>query len=89
MESKTTRKFRDALKSLPTEIQKRADEAYAMFSQDSNHPSLRFKKVHSTLPVYSARVTADYRAVGVVKDDLIVWFWIGTHAEYDKVLSQL
>ncbi len=32
-----------------------------MFRQDSNHPSLRFKKVHSTLPVYSARVTADYR----------------------------
>ncbi len=35
------------------------------------------------------RVTDSYRAVGVRNDDEIVWFFIGTHAEYDRLLATL
>ena len=46
-------------------------------------------QVHPTLPIYSARVSKSYRAVGMRNEDGIVWFWIGTHTDYDKLLSQL
>ena len=31
----------------------------------------------------------DYRAVGVIKDNEIIWFWIGSHNVYDKLLRKL
>ena len=40
-------------------------------------------------PVYSARITRDCRALCLVEDDEAVWFWIGSHAEYDLLLKQL
>ena len=45
--------------------------------------------MHSSLPIYSVRITKGYRAVGQRKDDYIAWFLLGTHAEYDKLLSQI
>jgi hypothetical protein len=52
------------------------------------HPSLQFKCLHTDLPLWSARITDSYRAVGIRrKGDEIVWFFIGTHAEYDKLLA--
>jgi hypothetical protein len=50
---------------------------------------LRFKKVHPKLPIYSARINKDYRAVGQLEDDTVIWFWVGSHAEYDLLLEQL
>ena len=89
MDSKTTRKFRQLLAIVPEEIRAQANEAFSLFSTDPNHPSLRFKKVHATKPIYSARVTLDYRVVGVVNGDLIVWFWIGKHADYERLLANI
>lgn len=74
---------------LPREIQRQAREAYKLFRNDPRHLSLRFKKVHATQPVYSARINTDVRAVGVMNRDEIVWFWIGPHGEYEKLLKQL
>ena len=28
----------------------------------------------------------DYRALGVMTGDAVVWFWVGTHAEYVRIL---
>ena len=89
MRSKTTRKFRALLANLSVDLQRQADDAYGQFCRDSDHPGLRFKKVHGTLPVYSARVTKDCRAVGIIKDETILWFWIGKHSEYEKLLANL
>jgi mRNA-degrading endonuclease RelE of RelBE toxin-antitoxin system len=89
MISKTTNRFRDALAKLPKDIQRQAQASYKLFSDDPNHPSLRFKKVHTTEPIYSARINIDYRALGIVDGEEIIWFWIGSHAEYDKLLDQL
>jgi len=45
--------------------------------------------VHATLPIYSARVGLGYRALAVRDDDTVVWFWIGTHADYDRLIRSL
>jgi mRNA-degrading endonuclease RelE of RelBE toxin-antitoxin system len=82
--------FRRDFSKLPRAIQERARSAYRRFQDDPNHPSLQFKSLHASVPLWSVRVTNSYRAVGVRKtNDEIVWFFIGTHAEYDKLLASL
>lgn len=89
MISKTTREFRELLSGPPAYIQRQAREAYALFHQNPPHPGLRFRQVHPTPPIYSARVGISYRAVGVRDADTVTWFWIGSHAEYDRLLWML
>ncbi|GBO54861.1 hypothetical protein APA_2912 [Pseudanabaena sp. lw0831] len=89
MKSITTTAFRKTYAQLPIQIRERAYEAYLQFKEDPSHPSLRFKKIHSELPIYSVRISKNYRAVGQLDKDTIIWFWIGSHAEYDKLLLQL
>lgn len=89
MRSRTTERFRKALAKLPGQVQEQAREAYRQFLRDPWHPGLRFKQVHSTLPIYSARVGLHYRALGELQEnDTVVWFWIGSHAEYDRLLRR-
>lgn len=89
MKSRTTARFRRAYGALPEQVRRQARAAYKLFAQNPQHPSLRCKRVHSTLPVYSARINIDYRAVGIRDGDEIVWFWTGAHAEYDQLLARL
>lgn len=89
MKSRTTAKFREAFAGLPENIQDRARETYRRFKRDPWHPGLRFKPVHPTLPIYSVRVSKGYRALGQRDGEGIIWFWIGSHANYDKLLNQL
>ncbi|MHC0061667.1 ParE family toxin-like protein [Nostoc sp. UIC 10890] len=89
MKSRTTAKFRKAFADLPEQVQKQTREAYRQFKHDFGHPSLRFKKVHPELPIYSARINKSYRAVGQLEGNTVIWFWVGSHAEYDMLLSQL
>jgi hypothetical protein len=60
---------------------------YALLQVDPLHPSLHFKKVGRKRELWSVRVGEHYRALGAEKPDGVVWFWIGAHAEYDKLLS--
>jgi hypothetical protein len=87
--SQTTLDFRRRLGLLPAAVQVQAKQSYRLWLSDPWHNSLRFKKVSQTGPAYSARVGSGHRAVGVRRGDLVVWFWIGTHAEYDNLLGQL
>lgn len=89
MISHTTARFRKAYRQLPSHIRKQAKNAYKLFQQNPRHPSLHFKQVHSTRPIYSVRASLDYRAVSVRDGDTLVWFWIGSHADYDKLLAQM
>ena len=89
MTSRTTRKFRQALEKLPQDIQLQAKEAYRLFRDNPRHPSLSFKKVHSQRPIFSVRISLKYRAVGLLENDLVVWFWIGDHDRYEQLLKQL
>jgi hypothetical protein len=89
MNSRTTRRFRQLFAALPAHIQRQAREAYRLFRLDPAHPGLHFKQVHPDPPMYSARVGISYRALGVRDGGTVVWFWIGSHAEYDRILDQL
>ena len=89
MKSSTTNEFRRLFADLPEQVQQQTRGAYRQFKENPSHPSLRFKKVHPDLPIYSARITKNYRAVGQLDGDTVIWFWVGSHAEYDKFLGQL
>ncbi|MCZ8119218.1 MAG: hypothetical protein O9295_14445 [Microcystis sp. LE18-22.4A] len=89
MKSRTTAQFRKLFADLPELVQEQTRKAYQQFKQEPSYPSLRFKKVHPKLPIYSARINRDYRAVGQLEDDTVIWFWVGSHAEYDLLLDQL
>jgi mRNA-degrading endonuclease RelE of RelBE toxin-antitoxin system len=89
VKSRTTARFREMFADLPKTVQEQTRKAYRQFKQDPNYPGLRFKKVHPKLPIYAARINKDYRAVSQLEDDTVVWFWVGSHAEYDLLLDQL
>ena len=86
MTSKTTAAFRLALAGLSPEVKKRARKAYLLFRENPQHPSLHFKRIHVSQPIFSARVSLGYRAPGVMSGEEIVWFWVGSHGEYDRLL---
>lgn len=89
MKSRTTAEFRKSFAALPKQVQEQTREAYRQFKENPSYPSLRFKKVHPELPIYSARISNNYRALGQLDGDTVIWFWVGSHAEYDRLLSQL
>ena len=89
MNSRITERFRKALANLPTNVKRQSRQAYRLFRQNPNHPSLRFKQVHPIRGIYSVRVGLDYRALGIRDGNEIVWFWIGSHADCDTLLVRL
>ncbi len=89
MKSLTNERFWKCYADLPQEIRRQAREAYALFQKDPYYPSLHFKRIHSTRPVFSTRINVDYRAVGIIDGDEITWFWIGSHADYDNLMKRL
>jgi hypothetical protein len=76
-------KFWNAYEELPLPIRKLADANYALLKRDSRHPSLQFKKIGRC---WSVRIGLRYRALAVEVEDGYLWFWIGSHADYDKLL---
>jgi hypothetical protein len=89
VKSRTTAQFRKLFADLPEQIQEQTRQAYRQFIENPTHPSLRFKKVHPELPIYSARINKDYRSVGQLEGDTIIWFWVGSHANYDRLLRRI
>jgi len=89
MTSRTTRAFWKLYAQLPEQVRRQAKTAFGRFLQDSYHPSLQWKRVHPSEPIYSVRISLDYRAVGVLSGDEIIWFWIGSHADYDNLLKRI
>lgn len=88
MKSYTTDRFWKCYTGLPVDIKKRAKTTYKVFQNDPYHPSLHFKRIHSSRPIFFIRITLDYRALGVMQENRIIWFWIGSHSEYDKLLKK-
>jgi hypothetical protein len=82
---RATPRFWHCYRRLPTEVQRLADGCFALLRQDSRHPSLHLKKAGR---FWSVRVGLHYRSLAVEDGADLVWFWIGTHAEYDKLLGR-
>lgn len=76
--------FWSCYRALPASIRELADKSFGLLEADPTHPSLHFKKVGR---FWAARVGLHYRAVAVEASDGLIWFWIGTHAEYDRLVS--
>ena len=90
MKSHITAAFRKRFAALPDDVRNQARVAYRLFLMNPHHSSLHFKRVHRTEPIYSARVGRSYRVVGLLEDDdVIVWFWIGPHEQYETLLANL
>ena len=77
-------KFWDAYRRLPEHIRVLADKTYTVLKEDPRHPSLQFEKVGR---FWSIRVGLRYRALAVEVDGDMLWFWIGTHADYDRLIE--
>jgi hypothetical protein len=86
IESRTTLRFRETYANLPEEVRRQARQAYLLFRENPRHPSLRFKKVNERSNTYSVRVGLGYRALGVMDGSTVVWFWIGSHADCNRLL---
>ena len=76
--------FWQAYHSLPEEIRELADKNFQLLKGNPNHPSLKLKKIDN---FWSVRIGVKYRALAIETELGLVWFWIGTHAEYDKILK--
>lgn len=89
MRSRRTAAFWQLFGRLPPEIRQQAVLKYKLWRENPAHPSLRFKQVHAARPIFSVRISRDYRALGVRDQaDSIVWFWIGSHTDYDRLLRR-
>ncbi len=78
----TSSAFWECRKKLPLSFQKFADKNFILLKKNPNHPSLHLKQVRK---FYSVRIGIKYRALAVQTQEGLLWFWIGTHAEYDKL----
>jgi hypothetical protein len=79
-------RFWRCFEKLPAEIQTLARRNYALLRADPSYPSLQFKALGGGR-MYSVRVGLHYRALGAPVADGVHWFWIGTHAEYDRLVG--
>lgn len=87
MRHATVPRFWRHYEQLPSAVRDLADKNFDLLKVDPYHPSLHLKRVGRSKQLWSVRVGAHYRALGMDKPEGIVWFWIGTHAEYDRLLS--
>lgn len=77
-------KFWTAYEAHPFQTKRLADANYALLKRDPRHPSLQFKKVGR---YWSVRVGLRYRALAMEVNEGYLWFWIGSHADYDRMIG--
>jgi hypothetical protein len=76
--------FWEYYRELPQSIQELADAHFALLRENPLHPSLHFKKAGK---YRSVRVGMHYRALAIEVPEGLLWFWIGSHSDYDKILA--
>jgi hypothetical protein len=87
LKSLTRPSFWRAYDGLDPRVREAARRAYGLFGENPDHPSLRFKKLGGCENVWSVRINEQYRAVGERNGDTIVWVWIGSHNDFDKLFG--
>jgi hypothetical protein len=85
MRSKARRSFWEYFKALPMPIQEAARAKYALWHRDPFHGSVQFKELRPNL--WSVRINDNYRALARRDGELVVWFWIGTHRDYERLIK--
>lgn len=82
MIGKAHRRFWKCFEKLPPDVQALAREKYALWKRDPFAPSLKFEERRNSVCV--VRIGDHYRAVGLREGNVVVWFWVGTHEEYNR-----
>jgi hypothetical protein len=86
VKSRAVGRFWQLYEELPARLQRTADKQFVLWRENPRHRSLRFKQIKHDL--WSVRVTDDYRALATRDDDTWLWFWIGRHAEYERIIDR-
>ncbi len=89
MKSRITEDFLACFRRLPESIREKARKAYRLWKNNPQHPGLHYKKIHAREPLYAVRVGIEWRVLGLLENDAMTWFWIGSHAEYDQIIKRL
>jgi mRNA-degrading endonuclease RelE of RelBE toxin-antitoxin system len=87
--SRTSSDFRRDLAQLPPATRRQVREAYRLFIQNPQHPTLKFKKLPPHEDIWSVRINRAYRAIGRYRGDVLLWFFVGSHADDDKLIARL
>ena len=82
MTGKADRRFWRRFEDLPASVRKLTREKYALWKRNPYHPSLHFEERRNG--VFVVRIGEHYRALGLREGDIVAWFWIGTHEEYNR-----
>jgi hypothetical protein len=77
-------RFWDCYRKLPEDVRRLADESWRLLRRDPKHPSLHFKRIGR---YWSVRVGLHHRALAVEHEATLVWFWVGSHAQYDRLIG--
>jgi len=88
MRSRATARFRRLLDELPEATRRAAQQSFALFKDNPSHPSLQFKRVKERPELYSARVSLTCRALAQREGDSLIWFWLGSHDEYERLIAR-
>jgi len=80
----TSPQFWECYNRLPITARQLADKCFELMKKDPRHPSIYLKK---TGKYYSARIGLNYRALAIEASDGLVWFWIGRHDEYLRIIG--
>lgn len=87
MKSRITDDFVACFRRLPDEVKSLARKNYRLWLANPRHPGLHFKRIAKKEPIYSVRIGIGWKALGLVEEDTATWFWIGSHAEYQKLIA--
>jgi hypothetical protein len=87
LKSQVSEDFLDCFARLPESVKALARKSYRLWKENPAHLSLRFKRIHGHESLYSGRIAKDWRAFGYLDDETITWFWIGSHSDYERLIS--
>ena len=82
-----SRRFWALFRLLPPDVRRLAIRNYELWRNDPNHPSLRFRKLQGSESRYTVRIGDHHRALALRNGDEIIWVWIGSHADYDRLTA--
>ena len=83
-------KFFESYRRLPPGMKAKAKESYRLFKADPRNVHFKvIKRLSEGAPLCSARITRNYRVLGVLEADTVIWFWVGSHDDYVRLIAEL
>jgi mRNA-degrading endonuclease YafQ of YafQ-DinJ toxin-antitoxin module len=76
-----TKRFENAYRSLPAELQHKTDKALRLLAENPRHPSLRLKKMQGTPDIWEARVDRNCGLTLDIRSDALLLRNVGKHDE--------